>query len=284
MATGQDWSRVEVEACVADYLRMLTLELNGQHYSKTEHANALLPKLDGRSRGSLEFKHCNISAALLDLGYPAIKGYKRRDNYQALLEEVVELQAQSNIALQDAAQAAVIRPAVDAALKDAAKVWVPPPTPATRIGEAPATYVARFSAARRDYLAQEARNRSLGRAGELFVMQIEARRLHDAGKKALSERIEHVAATQGDGLGFDVLSFDESGRERLIEVKTTAFGELTPFFVSRNELARSEADAERYHVYRLFDFRDQPRLFDLPGAIAGRCQLEAVTYLARIAG
>ena len=50
MATGEDWSRIEVEACVADYLQMLTLELNGQRYSKAEHARALMQKLDGRSR------------------------------------------------------------------------------------------------------------------------------------------------------------------------------------------------------------------------------------------
>ena len=93
-----------------------------------------------------------------------------------------------------------------------------------------------------------------------------------------------MAATQGDGLGFDVLSFEDDGRERLIEVKTTAFGELTPFYVSRNELARSEADAEQYRLYRLFDFRDRPRVFELPGAISMQCKLEAVSYLARLAG
>jgi hypothetical protein len=113
-------------------------------------------------------------------------------------------------------------------------------------------------------------------------MELEARRLHAAGKKALSERVEHVSATRGDGLGYDVLSFEESGRERLIEVKTTSFGKLTPFFVSRNELARSEADAESYRLYRLFDFRERPRLFDLPGAIAAHCQLDPVSYLARL--
>jgi len=158
---------------------------------------------------------------------------------------------------------------------------VPAPRP-SRIREAPAGYIPRFSPAKRDYLAQEARNRSLGRAGELFVLDLEARRLHAAGKKALSERVEHVAATQGDGLGFDVLSYEEDGRERLIEVKTTAFGERTPFFVSRSELARSEADAERYHLYRVFDFRDHARLFQLPGAINASRVLEAVTYLARV--
>lgn len=283
MAQGGDWSRLEVEACVADYLAMLTLELNGQSYSKAGHARALMQRLDGRSRQSVEFKHCNISAVLLELGYPTINGYKPRSNFQRVLLDVVEAQVQTHTALQDAAQAFVLKPAIASAASIDRATWVPAPSP-SRVREVPANYAPRFSPARRDYLAQEARNRSLGRAGELFVMELEARRLHAAGRKALSERIEHVAATRGDGLGFDVLSFEDDGRERLIEVKTTAFGELTPFFVSRNELARSEADASHYHLYRVFDFRDRARLFQLPGAIAASCALEPTTYLARIGG
>lgn len=281
MAQGENWSRLEVEACVADYLTMLTLELNGQRYSKTEHANTLMQRLDGRSRQSIEFKHCNISAVMLALGFPYIDGYKPRGNYQGMLLDVAEAQVQTNIELQDAAQAAVLRPATATEQTASDTIWVPPPKP-SGIRERPANYAPRFSPAKRDYLAQEARNRSLGRAGELFVLELEARRLHAAGKKGLGERVEHVAATQGDGLGFDVLSFEEDGRERLIEVKTTAFGELTPFFVSRNELARSEADAERYHLYRVFDFRDHARLFQIPGAITASCTLEPTTYLARL--
>lgn len=281
MATGEHWSRPEAEACVADYLAMLTLELNGQRYSKTEHAHGLIQKLDGRSRQSIEFKHCNVSAVMLDLGYPNIRGYKPRGNYQGMLLDVVEAQIQLRPDLQDAAQAAVLRPATVIALADVESAWVPMPA-SSRVRETPASYAPRFSPAKRDYLAQEARNHSLGRAGELFVLQLEARRLHAAGKKVLSERVEHVAATQGDGLGFDVLSFEEDGRERLIEVKTTGFGELTPFYVSRNEVARSQADAERYQLYRVFGFRDRPRLFSLPGAIEKSCQLEAATYLARL--
>lgn len=281
MAQGENWSRLEVEACVAEYLTMLTLELNGQRYSKTEHAKALMLRLDGRSRQSIEFKHCNISAVMLALGFPYIDGYKPRGNYQGILLDVVEVQVQTNGELQDAAQAAALRPATAAALGASEAIWVPAPKP-SRIREMPASYMPRFSPAKRDYLAQETRNRSLGRAGELFVVELEARRLHSAGKKALSERIEHVAASRGDGLGYDVLSFEEDGRERLIEVKTTAFGELTPFFVSRNELARSEADAERYHLYRVFDFRQRARLFQLPGAITASCTLEPTTYLARL--
>lgn len=281
MARGDEWSRLEAEACIADYLVMLTLELNGQRYSKTEHANGLMQKLDGRNRPSIEFKHCNISAVMLALGYPYITGYKPRGNYQGVLLDIVEEHVQLRPDLQDAAQAAVLRPVTAVAIADDASVWVPTPK-LPRVREAPADYAPHFSAAKRDYLALEARNRSLGRAGELFVLELEARRLHAAGKKALSERVEHVAATQGDGLGFDVLSFEANGRKRLIEVKTTCFGELTPFYVSRNELARSQADAECYQLYRIFGFRNRPQLFSLSGAIKESCQLEATTYLARM--
>ncbi|MFA5684106.1 MAG: DUF3883 domain-containing protein [Lysobacteraceae bacterium] len=283
MSERVDWSWEEVEACVADYLRMLTLELNGQRYNKTDHTHSLMKRLNNRSRASVEFKHANISAVMTALGYPYIDGYKPRGNYQTLLIDAIEAQLPANVELQQAVQAAVLRPATAAAITDASSVWVPPPVP-SRVQEPAGRYTARFSPVRRDYLAQEANNRSLGRAGELFVAELEARRLHAAGKKKLADRIEHVAATQGDGLGFDVLSFEESGRERLIEVKTTTFGQLTPFYVSRNELARSEVDSDTYRLYRVFGFRDRPRLFDLPGAISASCDVEAVTYLARLAG
>lgn len=282
MATGEDWSQLEVEACVADYMHMLTLELNGQRFSKTNRIQELTQQLDGRSKSSVEYKFRNISAVMDELGWPTVTGYKSLANYQWLLMKVVESQLQSNVALPAAVQAAIGRPATVVSVGDPATLWTPVPRVATGIREAPADYVARFSPAKRDYLAQEARNRSLGRAGEQLVMELEARRLHAAGKKALSEQVEHVSCTRGDGLGYDVLSFEENGRERLIEVKTTAFGELTPFFVTRNELARSETDAECYRLYRLFSFRERPRLFDLPGAIAGHCQLDPVSYLARL--
>lgn len=280
MARGDDWSRVEVEACVASYLTMLALELNGQRYNKTEHAEALMRKLDGRNRGSVEFKHCNISAVLLALGYPSINGYKPRSNYQSELLNVVESQLEGNTVIDAAAQAAVERPAIEIAVNESMSVWVPAPKPA-KVRETASEYAPRFSPVRRDYLAREARNRSLGRAGELFALELESRRLHGEGKKALSERVEHVAASQGDGLGYDILSFESNGRERLIEVKTTAFGELTPFYVSRNEIARSNADTDKYRLYRIFDFRDKPRVFQLPGSIDGHCTLDPVTYLAR---
>jgi hypothetical protein len=131
-----------------------------------------------------------------------------------------------------------------------------------------------------DYLAQEARNRSLGLAGEQFVLTYESERLRRAGRDDLVRRIEHTAAVEGDGVGFDVRSFEVDGRDRLIEVKTTKYGIGTPFYVSRNELETSARRASAYQLYRLYAFRTAPRMYALAGPIDRRCHLTATTFAA----
>ena len=96
----------------------------------------------------------------------------------------------------------------------------------------------------------------------------------------MSNRVEQISATRGDGLGFDVLSFEESGKERWIEVKTTAFARETPFYVTRTELACSE-QSDNFHLYRLFEFRKSPRMFQLPGLISTHCVLDPVSFVAK---
>lgn len=64
-STGRDWSEAELRAIIEDYFDMLLLDLWGERYSKQEHRRALLPKLEGRTEGSIEFKHQNISAVLV---------------------------------------------------------------------------------------------------------------------------------------------------------------------------------------------------------------------------
>jgi hypothetical protein len=148
------------------------------------------------------------------------------------------------------------------------------------IGEVSAEYAPRFAAIKRDYLALESRNRSLGDAGERFVIEYEIQRLFALGKKALADQVEQVSATQGDGLGFDILSFEASGEERLIEVKTTAFARETPFHLTRTELACSK-HRENFHLYRVFEFRKSPKMFQLPGLISKHCHLDPVNFVAK---
>jgi 5-methylcytosine-specific restriction protein A len=89
VASTSDWSRDEVQLIVEDYFDMLRSELSGTAYNKAEHRRRLMPKLDGRSNGSVEFKHCNISAVLSEANQPFIDGYKPRPNTQSLLRKVV---------------------------------------------------------------------------------------------------------------------------------------------------------------------------------------------------
>ncbi len=129
----------------------------------------------------------------------------------------------------------------------------------------------------------EARNGALGLAGEQLVLRYERERLSGAGQSRLAGKIVHVSATESDSLGFDILSYDVDGRERLIEVKTTRFGSLTPFFASRNEVEVSDRRPNDYQLYRLFKFSEQPKLFVLPGALRHSCRLDPISYSARVA-
>ena len=235
--SGEDWSRAEVEAITADYLAMLALELSGIAYSKASHRRLLLPSLRGRSEQSVEYKHANISAALLDAGFPYIQGYKPRSNYQQLLAEVVSDRLAISKNLQEIAAADADSPIVVPEPEDLLSVL----TDAPRFEPAPGK-MSESALARKfttNYIEREARNRSLGAAGEEFVIRYEQARLVQAGCEYLAHRIEHTSVIRGDHEGYDVLSFEVDGSERLIEVKTTKYGKETPFFVSRNEVSVS---------------------------------------------
>jgi len=92
-----------------------------------------------------------------------------------------------------------------------------------------------------------------------------------------------VAQTLGDGLGFDVLSFDDVDEsEKLIEVKTTGLGKFFPFYVTINEVRCSEDTAERFHLFRVFDFSRTPRVYILTGSLRTNCQLDPVQFRAVI--
>ena len=134
-----------------------------------------------------------------------------------------------------------------------------------------------------DFARRDAENRRMGRLGEQFVVEIERKRLLEARRDDLAAKVEWVADTCGDGLGFDVLSFSElNDAERWVEVKTTGLGKFFPFYVTRNEVRCSAAEPERYHLYRVFDFSRDAKLFVLRGALSQVCRLEPVQYRATL--
>lgn len=275
------WSKLEVEATVGDYFDMLSAELRDEPYNKAAHRRALKEKLKNRSDGAIERKHQNISAVLIEVGYVYITGYKPLGNYQLLLKELVLERIQSNTTLEVEIEAQVTASAQVPNVDDILSALVAPPkvdlqpTPVLRDeGRIPSPVPGK------DYLAIEARNRSLGLAGEKFVVNFEQARLLAAGKDNLASDVDHVSQTKGDGLGYDVLSFEVDGRERFIEAKTTAYGATAPFYVSRGEVQASIELADSYFLYRVFQFRKQPRLYERSGSIGRAFSLTPVSFRA----
>lgn len=279
---SEDWSREEVEIIVEDYLKMLLHEVRREAYNKAERNRALQKLLPRRGRGSIEFKHANISAVMLELGYPYVDGYKPRWNFQGLLRDVVEERVYGMPELARVVASVVDQPAFKpTGFADILAIQVPPPVQARKRETAVQEddFPPRVSK-RRNFLEMEVRNRSLGNSGEMLAVEFEYERLLRAGQRKLAEKIEHVSASTGDGLGFDILSFETDGRERLVEVKTTRFGAMTPFFASKNEVETSEERSSEYHVYRFFDFGRATRLFMLRGSMRRTCELDAVQFRA----
>jgi hypothetical protein len=132
----------------------------------------------------------------------------------------------------------------------------------------------------RDYLLRAEQNAAIGLAGELATVAFEEARLSELGLRNLARKVEHVSKTKGDGLGYDIRSFNPDGSDRLIEVKTTRYAAEMPFFVTQTEVKVSEVKADSYHLYRLYNFSRRTKLYSLHGALSLNCALEPSNYLA----
>lgn len=265
---GAEWSDAEVSVTVGDYLAMLLAEMAGEGYSKAAHRRALLRRLaPGRTEQAVEFKHANISAAMIELGLPYIRGYKPRGNYQAAL--VSEIRRR----LAD--------PHVRAGLRAS------PPARTTgklRKTAAPTQPLRQHGGRHVDYGALQEENQRRGALGEELVVAYERERLRDGERPDLAGRVRWVAREDGDGLGYDVLSFSLDGQERHIEVKTTALGAQTPFYISAAELEFARCHPRSFALYRVYDVLTSPQFYVLEGDIAAEIDLVPVTYRARVRG
>ena len=278
---GEDWSEAEVEATVRDYFEMLRTEAAGLPLNKSEHNQALRKLLSGRSKSSVELKHQNISAVLDALGLPYINGYKPRGNSQLLLRKSVQAYLLKN--------QQVVGSIVDAleevklpSEKSYLAALVEAPT-REELVRGPVSAKQRLPR-KLDYAARDEANRKLGRAGEQWVIEFEQQRLTDMGSPELFQRLDWVADTQGDGAGFDILSFDDETNHRFIEVKTTNGNLGSSFLVSHNELEFSKEVGEQFYLYRVFQFRDGPRLFTLNGDLSQHVHLKPTDFRASFRG
>ncbi len=155
-----------------------------------------------------------------------------------------------------------------------------PPDSSARSGTSKRSFVPRSSAGR---AAQDASNKKLGLAGEKAVLELEKSRLTEAGREDLALRVRHVSVEDGDGAGYDILSFDEEGHERHIEVKTTKGGLSTKFYISPNELDYSREHTGTFVLVRVYDFEPRSEsgsLYELRGDMYKALSLEPSAYRA----
>ncbi len=251
---------------------MLQKQTRNIPYNKSEHRRALREKI-GRTDGSIEFKHRNISAILELLGFEILDGYLPAVNYQSLLATTIEQAILKNKPGSQEAHTTVI------GLGEAQHPFVEaPPDKLLMPTDAP-DYIQRlvrqFDPAQRDM-----KNRQLGEAGERMVFEHEIDFLMKSNRPDLAKKVEWTSQERGDGAGYDIKSFGLDGADKFIEVKTTNGSKRTPFFISDNELIFSREAARRYCLRRLYDFRKEAKLYELSAPLEDFVFLSPTVYRA----
>ncbi|WP_439483038.1 DUF3883 domain-containing protein [Cyclobacterium plantarum] len=256
---------------------MLKKELSGQEYKKSEHRKKLLPLLSSRSEGSIEFKHQNISAVLINLGQPYLKGYLPRYNYQRILEEIVLGYLKGHQSIEEQFKHFAEKEINQTSTKkDFKNLIVEAPSGITKLEEPSSAYTR--NPIKINYLEKEQKNRNLGMLGEEMVLEYEKWQLTISGRENLADQVKWISKEEGDGTGFDILSKNPNGTDKYIEVKTTKLGKETPFFFSRNELQFSKQKSNNFHLYRLFNFEKNAKMFLKNGDLDTICTSVPITF------
>jgi hypothetical protein len=269
--SGTTWQDDELDLIVADYFAMLSAEMSGKTYVKSRHSSALMARI-GRSHRSVEFKHQNISAVLDELGMPWIPGYKPKLNYQNAIFDAIDRYLTGHARILDPT------PRAQSALPSTSDIFIDPPVlkpSGERIPKRLLHLIRKFDPVERDH-----RNRSLGEAGESFVVDLEKKRLSEANRLDLAMKIRWVATEDGDGVGYDVSSFSPTGNPLFIEVKTTNGSCRTPFFITRNECDVAAQNPERWMIYRVHLFATAPRVFTISPPLEESLRLSPETWRA----
>lgn len=107
-----------------------------------------------------------------------------------------------------------------------------------------------FNARKINFDELNEKNKKLGEAGELYVLKYEANRLGNV----LGNKVRHISKEDGDGAGYDILSYNEKGQVRFLEVKTTKGNLETPFYLTENERLFLEMYGEEAEIVRVYNF------------------------------
>jgi len=141
-----------------------------------------------------------------------------------------------------------------------------------------------FNPRKINFLKKSENQRKLGLAGELMVLKYEKENLINNGKQHLADNVKHVSKVDGDGAGYDILSFEIDGTLKYIEVKTTTGNSSTPFKITHTELKFSEINKDNYYLYRVFEFNKENgtgNLYILNGDISLKLDMKATEYIVK---
>lgn len=97
------------------------------------------------------------------------------------------------------------------------------------------------------------RNMHIGSKGELCILDYEGRRVWKEEGTEYLKNVEHVSVTQGDGLGYDIVSI-ENKKKIYIEVKTTTGKADANLFFTGREFAAMDEFGDMYYLYRIYEF------------------------------
>ena len=205
-----DWSDEENDLIVGDYFDMLRMEIAGESFNKAERNRMLQSRLTTRSRGSIEFKHQNISAAMLGLNQPWIEGYKPISNFQFTLVEAVVRQLDkphswaANEFLEQVHKGSPR--SANFNVQEDIPLWIGPP-PTVSNAPPPVEHKLLERILRKyDVAERDAANRALGKAGEERALKHEVQSLTLAGRTDLAKKVQWTSETEGDGAGLSGIS------------------------------------------------------------------------------
>lgn len=269
---GANWPDWQNDLIVAEYFEIDRIQRAGGTTNKAERYRNL-GALINRSDTSVERKLQNVSAVLEGLKMDWATGLTPLRKFQQSLVNAVERYLDSN-------PLAVFGPPISE-LPDISELVEEPPPPKGEPGPPLDRKLERI-ARKFNYAERDSRNRTLGRAGEEFIYRREQKRLLQAGKPKLAEQVEWTADKHGDGVGYDIKSFEPSGAERLIEVKTTKGGRTTDFFLSRTEHEVSLERPDAWRLFRIHSFDKKPGLFVLTPPLAGAVNLRIESWRAQV--
>ena len=97
----------------------------------------------------------------------------------------------------------------------------------------------------------------------------------------MADNVRHVSELEGDGAGYDVLSFTRDREEVFIEVKTTTGRANTPFFMSANEVEFSQSHQGKYVLYRVYEYdkvTDTAKFFRIADELHSRFSFTPTEY------